>query len=73
MRTGQREEARAQLLRSTELTKNENPYLALVKLYVAEDRIIDAVAVYTEALTFVCYRDSFSLYIRGDQFARYFL
>ncbi|XP_058796694.1 Bardet-Biedl syndrome 4 protein isoform X2 [Phymastichus coffea] len=49
-RTDQTEAAKGQLLRAIELTKNESPYLALVKLYVAEDRIMEAVAVYQEAL-----------------------
>ncbi|XP_031784339.1 Bardet-Biedl syndrome 4 protein isoform X1 [Nasonia vitripennis] len=50
MRANQLENAKNHLLTATELTKNESPYFALVKLYVMEDRIIDAVSVYTEAL-----------------------
>lgn len=39
--------------RSTELTKNEIPYLSLARLHVEENRVDDAIEVYSEALKLV--------------------
>lgn len=50
MKVNDMEKARAHLIKATELTDNENAFMALVKLYVMEDRIIDAIAVYSQAL-----------------------
>ncbi|XP_014205883.1 Bardet-Biedl syndrome 4 protein [Copidosoma floridanum] len=43
------EDAKAQLIRSKELTRLRLPYVALAKIYVAEGRINDAIVVYEEA------------------------
>lgn len=64
MKLGDMENARAHLIKSTELTDNENAFIALVKLYVAEDRIIDAIAVYERGLRLILI---FSIKIKNYQ------
>ncbi|KAJ8673503.1 hypothetical protein QAD02_004765 [Eretmocerus hayati] len=44
------QDARVHLIRASELTKSESPYLALVKLCNKQDRVIESIAVYEQAL-----------------------
>jgi Flp pilus assembly protein TadD len=53
MKINQLEDARTHLICANELTTNENPYIALSKSYMIENRIIDAIDVYTKALVSV--------------------
>ncbi|XP_011311542.1 Bardet-Biedl syndrome 4 protein homolog isoform X2 [Fopius arisanus] len=48
------EDARREFKRSTELTKNEIPYVSLGRLHVEENRVDDAIAVYSAALKNSC-------------------
>ncbi|XP_015126742.1 Bardet-Biedl syndrome 4 protein [Diachasma alloeum] len=48
------EDAKREFKRSTELTKNEIPYLSLARLYVEENRVNDAIEVYSAALKTPC-------------------
>ncbi|XP_046813929.1 Bardet-Biedl syndrome 4 protein homolog isoform X1 [Vespa crabro] len=47
----QLQEAKKQFKRSIELTKNELPYLALARVHMMEDQIIEAKNIYIAALT----------------------
>lgn len=49
-------EAKKHLKRSTELTKNELPYIALAKMYLLEDHVTEAQNAYMAALRYVYVR-----------------
>lgn len=44
------DEAKRSLKKSTELTKDESPYIALARVYLLEDQVTDAQNAYTAAL-----------------------
>lgn len=53
MKVNQLEDAKTHFIRATEFSTNAHPYVALANLYVVQDRVMDAVAVYTKALELV--------------------